>query len=55
MPAGSGNTHQATFTWPGFNPPTEAGLYVQFRIDRNGDAAADSCASISVRGVHVSY
>lgn len=55
VPAGGSSVHQATFTWPGFNPPTEAGQYVQFRIARAGDAADDTCQSISVRGVLVRY
>lgn len=55
VPAGDGDTHQATFTWPGFNPPTEAGQYMQFRITRFGDAAEDTCQTIEVRGVLVRY
>jgi hypothetical protein len=55
VPSGPANTLKWTLTWPGFNPPTEAGQFMQFAISRVGDDAADTCGAVSVRGVLIRY
>jgi hypothetical protein len=52
VPAGAGSAHTAIFRW-GF--PAEPGMFIQFRLMRNGSTAEDSCGVIEVVGLEVRY
>jgi hypothetical protein len=52
VPAGAGSVHTLTLTWPFQDNP---GMFIQLGLTRDGGAAADTCATVSVYGIQLRY
>lgn len=52
VPEGATRAFKATFEWPFVDEP---GQFVQFALDRNGDAAGDTCGDVVVYAAQIRY
>ena len=52
VPAGAGSAHVATLVWPFDDAP---GMFITFKLTRQSGHASDTCGSVQVTGLRLSY